>query len=398
MNNSAHAPVFEFDYINDPAIHADVHKAYWKLKEEAPAVFWTPHHGGHWVVNTSDTAMEVLRHPETFSSKFLAIPPNPAQQTMIPESLDPPEHRAYRQLLRPFFEKTAIAPLAPRIEEWAEKLIGAVADKGECEFVDELGSRFPVSIFMEMFGFPLEKFDLFRSTVVEFFDSQVQEEKRKMLSMRVIGFLTELIAERRAEPREDLISQLVSIDFEGRKLNDEELISIGFLMFLAGLDTVVTALTFGMRHLATDKAMQAQMIADPDSIPACVDEMMRRYAFVSVPRYITQDTEVGGVAMSAGEFVLVPLSSVGWDEKQTECPAEVRTDRPACRHAAFGSGIHTCLGLHLARMEMITFYRVWAKRVGHFTLNTDQPLHFRGGPVQALEALNLSWEVKGAKA
>ena len=385
-------PVYEFDFVNDPAIVADVHAAYWDLKQNAPAVFWTPAHGGHWVVTSADAAIEVLRHPDRFSSKFLSIPPNPNQPRMIPESLDPPEHRPYRQLLRPFFESKAIEPLEPRIREWAERLIDDVAAKGTCEFVDALGSRFPVSVFMELFGFPLEQFDLFRAIVTEYFGTDVTNERRLELSMQILGTLVQLIEARRTEPKDDLISTLIEIDFEGRKLDQDELISIGFLMFLAGLDTVVNALTFGMRHLANDDALRTRMIEDPTAIPAIIEELMRRYTFVSTPRYITQDTEIACVKVYTGDSVLVPLHMVGWDEKLTSCPADVRLDRPNCRHAGFGSGIHTCLGLHLARLEMTIFYETWARKIGHFRVADDQIMRFRGGSVQALEALQLEWD------
>lgn len=387
-------PVYDFDYVSNPAITVDVHEAYWQLKLEAPPVFWTPAHGGHWVANSSDAAIEVLRHPDRFSSKFLSIPPNPNQPRMIPESLDPPEHRAYRQLLRPFFESKAIDLLEPRIRDWAERLIGDVAAKGECEFVYALGSRFPVSVFMEMFGFPLDQFDRFRGIVVEYFDPEITEQRRLELTMQILGTVTQLIDARRTEPKNDLVSTLVHIDFEGRKLEQDELVSIAFLMFLAGLDTVVNALAFGMRHLAGDRALRTRMIDDPAAIPGIIEELMRRYAFISTPRYIIQDTEIAGVPVYAGDSVLVPLHSVGWDEGLTSCPAEVRLDRPHCRHAGFGSGIHTCLGIHLARLEMAVFYETWAKRIGHFRIAPGTPLKFRGGSVQALEALQLEWETE----
>ena len=111
----ARSPVFEFDYIADAGLLADCHARYWELKENAPPVFWTSEHGGHWMCNTAASVTQVLRHPEIFSSRFLSIPPNPEQPKMIPESLDPPEHRPYRQLLRPFFESKAIQPLESRV-------------------------------------------------------------------------------------------------------------------------------------------------------------------------------------------------------------------------------------------------------------------------------------------
>lgn len=384
-------PVYDFDFYADPILQKDVLGGYLHLKHNAPPLFWTPHNGGHWVVTSTNGVITALRHPEIYSSRFLSIPPSPNQQRMIPESLDPPEHRAYRQMLRPWFESKAIAPLEPRITQWAEKLIDAVAGKGKCAFVEEVGSRFPVSVFMEMFGFPLDELEMFRNLVVEFFKASAREEDRMRMSGQIVGILMALIAERQAEPRDDMISKLVTTDFEGRKLNQEELISIGFLMFLAGLDTVVNALTFGMRHLASDAALRQSVIDNPDSIDDVVEELMRRYTFVSVPRYIVQDTELECVKLKAGESILVPLHMVGWDEKMTHCPEEVRLDRPTCRHAAFGSGIHTCLGIHLARMEMAVFYRTWLTKIGHFRQAEDQMDQYRGGSVQALEELRLSW-------
>ena len=122
-------PVYDFDYIAGADVLKDVHEAYLNLKKNAPPLFWTTRHGGHWVANSADVAVKALRHPEIFSSKFLSIPPNPQQPKMIPESLDPPEHRPYRQMLRPFFEGKAIAPLEPRIIEWTEELVGKVVDE-----------------------------------------------------------------------------------------------------------------------------------------------------------------------------------------------------------------------------------------------------------------------------
>ena len=388
------SPVFNFDYFAEPSILADVHEGYMQLKKNAPPVFWTPANGGHWVVTSADAVTQVLRNPEIFSSRVLSIPPDPNQQKMLPIMLDPPEHRAYRQMLRPFFETKAIAPLQPRIDEWAEKLIGDIAEGGECEFVEAVGSRFPVLVFMELFGFPLEQFELFRGTVVEFFSATAEPDRRRQLAMQIVMLISELLEKRRAEPRDDLISKLVHLDYEGRKLTQEELISIGFLMFLAGLDTVVNALTFGIRHLAHDKAMRQRMIDDPGCIPQAVEELLRRYAFVSVPRYVAQETELEGSRLHQGDSILVPLAMLGWDEKHTECPEKVSLDRPHCRHAAFGSGVHTCLGIHLARMEMETFFRVWLNRIGDFKQVEKVVASYRTGSVQALEELHLSWETR----
>ncbi|MBS3961905.1 MAG: cytochrome P450 [Sandarakinorhabdus sp.] len=387
------APVFSFDIYRDPQLLDDVHGGWLRVKQEAPPVFWTPDNGGHWIANTAASVIEVLRHPEVFSSRFLSIPPNPNQPHMIPESLDPPEHRPYRQLLRPFFESKAIEPLEHWIIDWTNRLIDKVIDKGECEFVEALGSRLPVSVFMEMFGFPLERFEEFRSLVTGYFAAQASDTERGALAGRIQQVLAELIRARQAEPKDDLVSRLAHIDFEGRKLSFEELMSIGFLMFLAGLDTVTVAMTFGMRHLAHDEKLRARIIDDPACIPNAVEELLRRYAFVATPRQVTRDTLLEGAQLKAGDMISCPLMAVGWDAGLNPDPLAVSVDRPAYRHAAFGSGIHTCLGLHLARLELATFYRIWFERIGHFReVEPGVRPKMRGGSVMAMESLHLAWD------
>ncbi|APZ98261.1 hypothetical protein BWQ93_07035 [Sphingopyxis sp. QXT-31] len=385
-------PVYEFDYIADPGVLADCHDRYWELKETAPPVFWTSAHGGHWVCNTGATVQHVVRHPELFSSRYLSIPPSPDQPKMIPEMLDPPEHRPYRQMLRPFFESKAIEPLDGRIAAWTDQLLDGVVDKGECDFVEAIGSRLPVAVFMELFGFPMEKFEEFRGLVTGFFHSQASNENRNQLAQAIVGNLAELIQQRMAEPKDDMISKIIAGEVDGRKLTFEELMSIGFLMFLAGLDTVTNAMSFGMRHLAHDETLRQRAIDDPAVIPNMVEELLRRYAFVATPRYVTQDTELGGAQLRAGDCILAPLPLVGWDETLTEDPKTVSVERQFYRHAAFGSGIHTCLGLHLARMELIIFYRAWFGRIGHFRQVTKGDETCRGGSVMALEHLHLAWD------
>lgn len=391
LQTPARSPVYEFDYIADPGLLADVHDRYWELKETAPPVFWTNAHGGHWMCNTASSVSQVIRHPEIYSSRYLSIPPNPNQPTMIPEMLDPPEHRPYRQMLRPFFESKAIAPLEARVVEWTDQLLGEIVETGECEFVSSIASRLPVAVFMELFGFPMEKFDEFRHLVVGFFNARATPAERNALAQTILGHLAELIQQRMAEPRDDMISKIIVAEVDGRRLTFEELMSIGFLMFLAGLDTVTNAMSFGMRHLAHDEALRQRAIDDPDVIPDLVEELLRRYAFVATPRYIVADTELEGVKLFAGDCILAPLPLVGWDEGLNPDPKSVSVERQFYRHAAFGSGIHTCLGLHLARMELIVFYRAWFCRIGHFRQIERGDETCRGGSVMALEHLHLAW-------
>lgn len=394
MNESAErqrAPVYDFDFYGDPLIRRDVHAAYLELKAKAPPFFWTPRNGGHWVALASADVLHMMQHPESFSNRQLAIPAAVDAPRMIPESLDPPEHKRYRQFLRPWFESSAIAPREQRIIEWAETYVGRLAAQGRCEFVEDVASRFPVSVFMEMFGLPLDRIDEFRDLITAFFGSG-GDENRADYAGQITAILVELLQARMAEPKDDLVSQLITADFEGRKLEFAELMSISFLMFLAGLDTVTNAMTFGMRHLAQHPEQQQQLRDDPSLIPAAVEELMRRYSFVATPRQVTGEAEIGGVKLHDGDMVLCALNLVGMDEHLNPDPDTVDFHRPRCRHAAFGNGVHTCLGIHLARLELKTFYRIWLERVGPFRLAADAPpQETRGGSVFAQTALHLEW-------
>ncbi|MEP2989985.1 MAG: cytochrome P450 [Parasphingorhabdus sp.] len=388
---TADRPVHSFDIYQEPAIKVDVHDAFLNLKETAPPLFWTPANGGHWIVTDGDLMIELLRQPNIFSNQNFSIPHQPNVPKTIPLSLDPPEHRPYRQLLRPFFEKKAIAPLNARIQEWADRLIGAVKDNGECEFIETVGSRFPVSVFMEMLGLSMDRFDEFRALVSRNFEVAGTEEAMEA-QMAIVAVLAEFVKERQADPKDDMMSNIIRSDINGRALSYDELLSIAHLLFLAGLDTVVNALSFSMKHLAGDDALQKRIVDDPQCIPDVTEELLRRYSFVNLPRMITEDTQLGGQTLLKGEKLICPLAMIGWEERLNEDPMAVSIDRKAYRHGAFGSGIHTCIGLHLARMELHVFFETWFREIGHFRLTENKPAGaMRGGVVWAIEDLWLSW-------
>lgn len=385
-------PTHIFDIYTEPSIKTDVHEAFLDLKKQAPPLFWTPENGGHWIVTDSDLMIELLRKPTIFSNQNFSIPHQPDMPKTIPLSLDPPDHRPYRQLLRPFFEKKAIAPLEERIQSWADRLIGAVKADGGTEFVDTVGSRFPVSVFMEMLGLPIDRFDEFRALVNRNF-AVAGTPEQAAVGAEIVAMLAEFVQARIADPKDDMMSHIITSDIDGRALSFDELLSIAHLLFLAGLDTVVNALSFAMKHLASDPGLQQRIIDEPACVDDVTEELLRRYSFVNLPRMIIEDTELGGLALSKGEKIICPLAMIGWDKKLNDDPMDVSVDRKNYRHGAFGSGIHTCLGLHLARMELHIFFATWFREIGRFTMDTDKPVGaMRGGVVWAIEELWLRWE------
>ncbi len=388
--------VFEYDYFEDPRCGAhgeDVQRGIHSLHEDAPDIFYSPLNGGYWVVTRLDHQSKILPDTEHFSNKELDIPPSNSGNVMIPLNLDPPEHLPFRMVLMRNFDQKTIRAMEPQLRKWANKLIDKVIDEGSCEFAEQVGAAYPVSIFMELMGFPLERFEEFRSIVHEFF-SGVDIPRRIEIQNTIIGIVSEYFDMRRREPRDDLMSKLVQEEVHGRKLTDDELNSIGFLLFLAGLDTVANTLTFTYNHLAQHPQIQKRLAEDPASIADFVEEALRRFSIVQQPRICIKDYEFEGVQFRAGDMVACPLALAGMDERKNENPEKFDIDRENRSHLAFSVGAHTCVGNYLARMEMRIFTEEWIKRIPSFQRVQSKPPKWRTGGVMALSDVHIEWPAR----
>jgi cytochrome P450 len=373
--------VVEFDTSDDPSLGGDVHGRIRRARDGLPSVCFTPANGGHWVVFGRDNLQRVLSETETFSSRQLTFQPVESPMKMIPLQLDPPDHAPYRHMLLKHLGPKEIRGLEPFVRDWAERLIAPLAGQADCDFVKAVAEPMPVSVFMEIMGLPLTRFDEFRALAVGALDPHTPLEERAGLHGRIFAVLAELIQARTAEPRDDLVSKILAERIDDRPLNPEELFSICFLLFLAGLDTVTNAMAYGVRHVAGDLALQARMRANPAEIPAVVEDMLRRYTFVNTVRVAARDTVLDGVEIKAGDALCCVLWAGSNDET---------SDGDAvARQFAFGSGPHTCLGMHLARLELRVMYEVWFAHIGEFERGPDVPGSIRGGSVMAITSLPL---------
>ncbi len=383
--------VVDFDYLNDSRLTPDIHDGLLALKTEAPGIFWTSANGGHWVVTDSDLMSKILKTPKLFSNKQLQIPARDDAPRMIPESLDPPEHLLYRRLMMEYFERSRIAHLQERIDYWTDTILDELKNESQTEFVESVASRLPIYIFMEFAGFPLDRAADFRELADGMFRSS-DPVARQGYAMKILGELQQIVTAKIEAPEDDILSKLIQADFQDRKLTFEELMSIAFLMFVAGLDTVTNAMTFGIRHMALDSDFREKLAKNPDRIPEAVDELMRRYSFPTLPRQVTDDIEFGGVTLKTGEMVLCLVALVGIDEELNPDALTVDLDRHKRTHFGFGNGGHTCLGRHLAKMELETLYRRWLELIPDFEIDTTHPsAKPRGGAVMGIPALWLRW-------
>ena len=385
--------VIDIDIYTDERVLAGPHHAYKVLQDASPDIFYTPRNGGHWIVTRFDKMGQILRDPEHFSSRELHIPKLHSPVQFIPLSLDPPDHAKYRAVLLRHFDRKAVASRAPKLQEWADRLIDRVIAKGRCNFAEALGATYPVSIFMEVMGMPLERLDEFRDIVLEYF-SNIPSERRLQLQEKIIGAMMGLREERLKEPRADLISGLVNDErVDGRPLSDDEFRSMGYILFLGGLDTVANALTFAFWNLAQRPDLQQRLVAEPDKMADYVEESLRCFGVVHQTRVVKKDIEIDGAHFHEGDMVMCALPAAGLDERKNPDPERFDIDRKGRQHVAFSTGAHTCIGNLLARAEMAAFTTAWLKRVPSFRIQPGGKLVWRGGTVMALLDLPLEWPV-----
>ena len=383
--------VFDFDIYADDRLKDDLHGGFKSLHAAAPDIFYTPRNGGHWVVTRFDLISHIMRDSAHFSNRLMDIPKTDTTFVMIPLNLDPPDHAPYRAVLVRYFSPKAIGGMEETLRSWANRLIDGVIDDGECDFVDKLGAAFPVSIFMEMMGLPMARFEEFRSVVVEFF-SNIPVERRVELMGWIFGEMETLILARMSKREDDVISRLIDEPVRGRPLTLDELKSICFLLFIAGLDTVANMMSFAFRHLADDPALQERLVNEPAKIPDFVEESLRCYAIVNGTRVVKQDFDFGGANFRVGDMVACSLPLAGLDESKNPEPMKFDIDRENRSHLAFSIGPHVCVGNYLAKAEMRIFAEEWLRRVPKFRVAAGFNPTFRAGLVMAINSLPLEWD------
>lgn len=386
------ALVFDFDIYADPRVNDQVQSSYAEALKTAPDIFYTPRNGGHWMVRRIDAISEIVKDPEHFSAREMQIPRVPNPPMFIPLSLDPPENLPYRQVLMPRFSPKAVRELEPHIREWAVRIVEAVAQKGRCDFIGEVSSQFPVSVFMELMGLPLERLGELRDLADTFFNAH-EAEALEATSGRILGLLGELIELRRAEPRDDLVSYFLSVDFEGRKLSTDEMLAMSFVLFLGGMDTVTNVSGFSFQMLASRPDLQARLVAHPEDIPKFIDEALRSFGVINTPRLVVKDRDLAGVPFREGDMVLCLLSVAGRDDTVNPDPDVFDIDRVQGSHLTFSTGPHLCIGHILARAEIRILLEEWLKRVPTFTAAAGERHGFRIGTVTAIRSLPLVWPV-----
>ena len=367
-------PSFDFDFHG--AALDTIFDDYEAMQRDCP-VSWSDRYGGFWTITSYADVCAAEHDWDTFSvSPSMILPSFGTDRPLIPLDIDPPALTRFRQILLPFFTPQRMDTLLPRTREIAGQLLDDLA-YGEVVDASPYARLLPAMVFGEYCGFPMADAAQFDQWVDDIVFARTDDESvARSAADDVYDYFRTLIALRRSEPGSDVISALLEADHAGGPLDDDEMLDICYLLFVAGLETTAGAIRVALWHLAQHPDELALLAADPSLIPAATEEFLRALSPVqAMARTLRLDTRIGDVQMRAGERVVLAFGAANRDPDVFECPYEVRIDRSPNPHVAFGIGAHRCLGSNLARREVNVALEEFIRRFPRFELAEPAPWH-----------------------
>jgi cytochrome P450 len=318
-----------------------------------------------------------LTHPEDFSSGMEAVDLGQSVP-LIPLQVDPPDHRKYRRLLDPIFAPRRMNLLEPEITRLVNELIDGFIDKGKCEFAADFAIPLPSSVFLALVGLPLSHLESFLEPSGN--DMDEIKDGQKAAARRIEDYFADAVKDRRANPKDDILSLFIEAEVDGERLTEDEILGICFLFILAGLDTVTDSLECFIARLAQNPGERRQIVDDPAIIPSAVEELLRwETPVTTVARVATKDVDLGGCPIHTGDNVGIVIGSANTDDEAVPGMDQVDLARQENRHLAFGGGVHRCLGSHLARLELRIALREWHRRIPEYSIVPGTELSYMMG-------------------
>jgi camphor 5-monooxygenase len=384
--------VMDIDIYRLPGSAEDFLQAWVELSEIASArVIWTPRNDGHWIVLAgADIARVYADHP-SFSSRVTLVPKRRGEDYPLrPTTLDPPEHQPYRRILASLLTTPWVDRARPVVHALAADAARSVRGQGGCDIIGGYAAAIPPALFAGLAGIEAGRMDALPGYAGYLLGDEGSELGEPVME-RFAAFLRQLIAERRAEPGDDIISALLARAVNDRPVDDDEAVDIATALLTGGLDTVISLFALMMRHLAQDDALRRKLAAEPALIPAAVRELTRRFPIMTKARVVRQDETLDGVTLKAGEMVVMPPLH-GLDAAIFPDPLRIDLDRRAARHCAYGDGVHRCPGSNLAEVEMAIMLQEWLARIPEFELDPGEPVRMQGGVLGTVISCRLRWD------
>lgn len=401
MTDTVYGPVTDwatdFDH-GAPEYNANIHQIWDDLKAAGCPIAHTERYGGVWLPLTHDLVKEIAYDPTRFSSLTPVVQQlKPSQvREMDPDALgapigpvppissDPPFHADARRILLPAFSPKQIDPWREEVEQICNKLIDDMGDADMIDAAVQYTQHIPVLVVAQMLGLPLSDADRFRAWVDMVLGGIGAERNEERLAQfeAMDAYLTKHIEDHIENPRDDLTTYLINSEIFGQKLSPRHVFGTILLLIIAGIDTTWSGIGSSLWHLASNPVDRRRLVENPEKIPTAVEEFLRAYAPVTMARMVTEDMEFHGVHMKKEDRVLLPFPAANRDEKQFANPAVVDIEREENRHAAFGLGIHRCIGSNLARLEMNVAIEVFLKRFPDFELDQSEQVTWSTGQVR----------------
>jgi cytochrome P450 len=307
-----------------------------------------------------------------------------------PIEIDPPAHYGFRRILNPFFTPKAVSSLDEPVRQACQQLIGKFEDMGGCEFIEDFAVPFPSYVFLDLMGMPHEKLPDF----IEWENALMRGRdiaSRVAAARSIYRYLEEFLEEQRKNPGNDLIKAIVTGEVEGRRLDHLETMGMLYVLYVGGLDTVYSTLGWVMRHLATHPDLQERLRDNPKQNSAAVEEFTRAFSVVVTHRVVAKDFTFHGVPMREGDEINLPISLANRDPSVHANPHVVDIDRKP-RHINFGTGVHFCLAIHLAKREIRIVIEEFLKRFRNIRIRQSQSYRYHTGRTFGIDYMPLVWD------
>jgi cytochrome P450 len=379
----------------DPEWTADPYPIQDELRQRCPMAH-TERFGGAWLPTRYEDIAAIAYDTENFSSRAIILTNFRPPQDLAPAggsppiTSDPPFHREARRLLLPAFTKTAVSKQEQITVALCHSLIDAFGGRDVVDAAGDYAQHVPMRVIADILGFPPQDAPQFREFVKNTIEGINLPPQQRLTRMSALfHYLLAQVQDHVSDPRDDLTTYLVNAELDGRKLDPPHIVGTMALLLIAGIDTTWSALGASLWHLAKNPADRRRLVADPGLLPTAIEEFLRAYAPVTMARLVKQDMHWRGADMEADDWILLSYPAANRDPAQFDRAGEVVIDRKVNRHAAFGLGIHRCLGSHLARMELRAALGTWLARIPEFTLADPAAVTWSAGQVRGPRTLPL---------
>lgn len=366
---------------------------YERLRNHHPVQHSTAY-GGFWLVSRYEDVHRVLSDPGTFSSAApgrLAIPPSGGNRSfpLAPLEVDPPRHGKLRELVLDRFRRPVVRELKPGVQVTADSLIDRFVAHGRCDVVDDYALPLVLYALARFLDLPLSDAAKWVEWSNIFAERAVSPDAAMEATVQLESYVRDLLEQRRQNPGDDLFSVLATAKVDGARLTDEEATGFGMELLLAGREATRDAIATSLWYLATHPDERDALRSDPASIPRAVEEFLRAMSPIQLlGRVTTRDVEIQGTMIPEGHVVGVLYGAANTDPEIFDEPEACVLARRRNHHLAFGTGVHVCVGAHLARLDITVAIERALERFGDFTLTEDEaPTFAPNGDTYGLNSL-----------